>query len=382
MRKTAMLFTSLALNALTTGFAVGQTWSSPQSVTSGNAVALATNGKGTSAILFWVTGPGLQATVGINGVWSTPVTLSTATSVGNLAVAPNGDVLAVWSFHTNNTTTPIESQAAFYHGGKWGKTITLTTNGSASASSNLADVVGVGFDGTSEATLVWEQISGSSCGLVAVTGNSSSGFGAPQALNHTCEGWVQLAVNNNGNALAAQGGATLGVFPVIGTSRAASGVWAASVDIAAPYYGRQRPWICIDQNGNGVAVWRARTFGEYSTEANSSWSAPVMLPGSVGSVYPTVAVDGAGDAVAAYAGKLSSRPAGGSFQTPITLGSGQVVASPAGTFVVNGTAVATRLPGSTTWNQNGPSSGLVAIGPGQAIAVGNPSISVETENLP
>lgn len=194
MRKTAMLFTSLALIALTTGFAAGQTWSSPQSVTSGNAVALATNGKGTSAILFWVTGPGLQATVGVNGVWSTPVTLSTATSVGNLAVASNGDVLAVWSFHTNNTTTPIESQAAFYHGGKWRKTITLTTSGSASASSNLADVVGVSFDGTSEATLVWEQISGSSCGLVAVTGNSSSGFGALQALNNTCEGWVQLAV--------------------------------------------------------------------------------------------------------------------------------------------------------------------------------------------
>jgi hypothetical protein len=140
--------------------------------------------------------------------------------------------------------------------------------------------------------------------------------------------------------------------------------------------------VGIDQNGNGVAVWRARTFGEYSTEANGTWSTPTMLPGSVGSVYPTVAVDGAGDAVAAYAGKVSSRPAGGTFQTPITLGSGAVIASSAGTFVVNGTAVATRLPGSTTWNQNGPSSGLVAIGPGQAIAVVNPSISVETENVP
>ena len=100
------------------------------------AVGLATNGQGTSAILFWLTGPGLQATVGKNGVWTTPVTLSTATSVGNVAVAPNGDVLAVWSFHTNNTTTPIETQAAFYSGGKWGNTITVTTNGSATASSS------------------------------------------------------------------------------------------------------------------------------------------------------------------------------------------------------------------------------------------------------
>jgi hypothetical protein len=90
------------------GSAAAQTWSAPQFAANGSeAVALATNGQGTSAILYWLNGPGLLATVGKNGVWSAPVTLSTATSVGNVAVAPNGDVLAVWSFHTNNTTTPI-----------------------------------------------------------------------------------------------------------------------------------------------------------------------------------------------------------------------------------------------------------------------------------
>src|SRR3974377_1180587 len=97
------------------GSATAQTWSAPQFVTNGSeAVALPTNGQGASAILYWLNGPGLLATVGQNGVWSAPVTLSTATSVGNVAVAPNGDVLAVWSFHTNNTTTPVETQAAFY----------------------------------------------------------------------------------------------------------------------------------------------------------------------------------------------------------------------------------------------------------------------------
>ncbi len=365
------------------GFAAGQTWTSPQFVTSGNAVALATNGKGTSAVLFWETGPGLQASVGVNGLWSSPVTLSTAASVGSVAVAPNGDVLAVWSFHTNNTTTPIESQAAFYSGGHWDKTITITTNGSATASSSLGNLAMLGFDGTSEATLVWEQLTGSgSCALEAVTGNASSGFGTPQAIDNTCLGWVQLAVNNNGEALAVQGGATLEVAPIIGTSRAANGVWGASFDVATRYYGRQRPWVGLGLNGNAVVVWRARTFGEFAVETNGTWSAPAELPGSTGSTYPTVAMDSSGDAVAAYAGKVSSRPAGGVFQTPITLGSGQVVASPAGTFAVNGTSVATRLPGSSTWTQNGPSSGLVAIGPGQVIAAVNPSISVETENVP
>ena len=366
------------------GSATAQTWSAPQFVTNGSeAVALATNGQGASAILYWLNGPGLLATVGQNGVWSAPVTLSTATSVGNVAVAPNGDVLAVWSFHTNNTTTPIETQAAFYSGGHWGNTITVTTNGSATGSSSLAHLVGLGFDGNSNATLVWEQLTGGgSCALVAVTGNSSSGFGAQQTLGNTCLGWVQLAVTSNGQALAVQGGATLEVAPVIATSRASNGVWSKSIDVANPYYGRQRPWVGLGNNGTAVVVWRARTFAEYAVRENGVWTSPAELPQGTGSSYPEVAVDGSGNAVAAYLGKVSYRPAGGTFRTPITLGSGEVVASPAGTFVVSGTAVATLLPGSTTWNQNGPSSGLVAIGPGEAIAVVNPAISVATESVP
>lgn len=357
-------------------------------MTSGTeAVGLATNGQGSSAILFWLNGLGLRATVGTNGPWSSPVTLSTATSVGNVAVAPNGDVLAVWSFHTNNTTTPIEAQAAFYSGGKWGNTITVTTNGSASASSNLAFVVGVGFDGNSVATLVWEQLTGGgSCALEAVTGTSASGFGTPQVLGNTCLGWVQLAVTSSGQALVVQGGATLEVAPIIATSRGANGVWAAPIQVARPYYGRQRPWVGLGNNGTAAVVWRARTFGEYAIRENGVWTAPAELPQGTGSIYPRVAVDGNGNAVAAYSGKVTYRPAGGTFQSPLTLGTGGVVASPGGTFMLSGsttgTPIATLLPGTTTWNQNGPASGAVAIGPGEAIALPNPQISVSTAMVP
>ena len=178
-----------------------------------------------------------------------------------------------------------------------------------------------------------------------------------------------------------QGGATLEVAPIVATSRT-GGAWAASVNVANAYYGQQRPNVGLATNGNAVVVWRVRTFGQYSSRVNGVWSAPAELPSSGGSVYPTVAVDGKGNAVAAYQGKLSSMSAGGTFQPPITLGSNQVVASPAGTFVVNGTSVATRLPGSTTWNANGPSSGLVAIAAGQAIAAVTPSVSVSMEPVP
>ena len=92
------------------------------------------------------------------------------------------------------------------------------------------------------------------------------------------------------------------------------------------------------------------------------------------------AVDGNGNAAAAYSGKVTYRPAGGTFQSTVTLGTGGVVASPGGTFMLSGsttgTPIATLLPGNTTWNQNGPASGAVAIGPGEAIALPNPQISV------
>jgi hypothetical protein len=323
-----------------------------------------------------------MATVGINGNWTAPVLLTTATSVGRVIVAPNGDVLAVWSFETTNSSSPVETQAAFYSGGKWGKTITITGSGSATASSSIGNVAAIGIDAANEATIVWEQLLGSgSCGLEEVTGNSVSGFGTPQQLNSTCLGSVGLAVNSSGEALAVQGGATLEVAPIVGTLRTASGAWGASFDIATPYYGRQRPYVALGDNGTAAVTWRARTFSEYAIYENGVWTAPAHLPSS-SAADSTVAVDGSGNAVAAYSGKVSSRVPGGAFQTPIMLGSGFVTCSQAGTFMVSGNSVATRLPGSTTWNQNGPPAGEVAIGPGQALVVVNPVVSVETASVP
>jgi hypothetical protein len=44
------------------------------------------------------------------------------------------------------------------------------------------------------------------------------------------------------------------------------------------------------------------------------------------------------------------------------------VADNTGTFAVGGSSIAIRLPGSSSWNQNGPSGGVV-IAPGLATAV-------------
>lgn len=187
----AILVVSCA--AVGSGVAAAQTWSSPQSVANGLGIAVATNGTGTSAVPFMPPAGGLQASVKTSSTWGTPVTLSSLGSfgrgTGNIAVASNGNVLATWSFRTTNTYIPNEAQAAFFSSGHWGSTITISTNVYGNVSS--FGLPSIAFDGHSQATLVWEEITNPSpiaCALKAVTGSAASGFGAARTISNatTC----------------------------------------------------------------------------------------------------------------------------------------------------------------------------------------------------
>jgi len=166
-------------------------------------------------------------------------------------------------------------------------------------------------------------------------------------------------------------------------NRGADGTWIAAFDIAAPHYGRQHPQVGMANNGNVVADWRARTFGEYSVCESGSWSAPAVLPQGTGWVNPIVAVDDDGDAVVGYLGKVTYRSADGPFQTPIALNALELLATPDGTFAAaTGSAIATLLPSSTTWNQNFSTSGGVFAALGSLAAIVNPQTSVSTASVP
>ena len=351
------------------GGANAQTWSTPQVAAEGVIEGFAANGTGTAALIFAQTAAGLFATVRTGGVWGPPVTLTTQGTRGNIAVAPNGDVLAIWDFHLTNSTAPAELQASFYHAGHWGSPITLSTSG---ASVNSYQLAVLGFDGQSRGTVIWEQITSSNpyaCSLVAATGSAAGGFAPAQAIAGSCLGWVELAVNSAGEAIAIQGAPTLEVAPVIATSRDSNGTWGAPVTVAPGGYGNESPNVALGNNGTAVIIWRTRAHTAVAVRENDVWTAPIVPPAVVGG-GGTAAVDGSGNVVIAYGGKLSYRPAGGSFQTPVLLNGSVsgVVADDAGTFAVGGSGIAVRLAGSSAWNQNGP-DGSVVIAPGRAAAV-------------
>jgi len=205
-------------------------------------------------------------------------------------------------------------------------------------------------------------------------------------------GWTNLAVNSSGQAVAVQGVPGILSGAVIAISRDASGTWAAPVTVAASGVYRQRqPKVGLGNEGTAVLVYLVNAGVRYSVRSGGIWSAPASLISSGAGGVAGVAVDGSGNAVAAYVQTTISpgtytvyRPVGGSFQPKVQINSStQVVATPAGTFVAGGTTISTRLAGSSTWNQTTfANSQLVNAAAGLAIAVGAPQVSVSTAAVP
>jgi hypothetical protein len=369
-----------------------QTWSAPVLVENGGGAAVSTNANGTEAVIY----AGLAA-VKTGGVWRTPVLLGSGSPASDIKVAPNGDVLAIWSFRTSNTYVPVEAQAAFFSGGRWGPTWTITT----SEYGNVYNFgpPSIGFDGNNQATVVWEEYNGSTCSVVAVTGTAAAGFGSRQTLSNesTCQGWTQLAVNHVGQAVAVIGVPGILSGPVVAISRNADGTWHAPVTLEAQQYRQRQPRIGLGDDGTAVAVWTQRSTDSYAVRTpDGAWSTAAVLPG-VSAITNTsyVAVDGSGNAVVAYeqyqlpAGLLvTRRPADGSWGSAVLLEANGApageAATPAGTFVVaTGDAVYTLLPGASTWNKTSFSTVYkVAAAPGIAVAAVAPQVSVSSAAVP
>jgi hypothetical protein len=295
----------VACVATCSGLAGAQTWSNPQFIANGFGIAVATNGT-TSAALFMPPSGGLQASVKTGGTWSTPVTLSSlgpfGVGTGNIAVAPNGDVLAVWSFRTTNTYITNQAQAAFFSGGRWGSPITISNN--VYGNVNSFGLPGIGFDSHSQATLIDEEITNSSpiaCALKARTGSAASGFGSAQIISNatTCYGLAKLAVNSGAEAVAVEGATGILTGAVVAISRSLTGTWGTPVTVAASAYRQNNPNVGLGNEGTAVVVWRTRSGVSYAVRSGGTWSAAAPLPVLAGQAGGStgVAVDGPGNAV-------------------------------------------------------------------------------------
>lgn len=396
--------------------ASGKNWTKPQLLANNKYVSTSSasvNANGTAAAI-WAAGPvnntlQVQASVRPSGgAWSKPFPLTKGLQFvadQNIAVAPNNDILAVWLVGF----APAVTQVAFYRNGLWGAPVTISTPGLSAAMPTIA------FDAQSNATVVWEQNTSTSCATLAALGTASTGLGTPQTISTGCYGWTRVAVNSWGDAVVVSG-ASSGSGPVVAISRDRTGTWGSPVTVSANQYLQRLPHVGLGDDGTAVVAFGQRSAPAYSKRApNGLWSAVGLI--YTGTNYGgtcNVAVDGSGNAVAAYDTYVYGGPGGisypayatympvnGTWGTPVKIMNGytlqlEVAATHAGTFIVGwadsnsfSVGASTLLPGATSWSSERIGPGWpfsLNADTGSAIAtfggVITTQIGVSTETIP
>jgi Ca2+-binding RTX toxin-like protein len=166
--------------------------------------------------------------------------------------------------------------------------------------------------------------------------------------------------------------------PVIQTaSRAMTGPWTRPATISGPIGGSYAPRVAMDDKGGAVAAWQwwdgsYRRIAAAFRSSDGSWTVPDELsaPGHTAAA-PLVAMDGAGNAIAAWirsngiapVAQTASRPAGGAWGLPRNLSRRgrnaatiDLAMNRRGDAVISwvqggGLKTAFRAPGGTNWKR-------------------------------
>ncbi len=185
------------------------------------------------------------------------------------------------------------------------------------------------------------------CLLAASSASAAPVWLAPADLSAVNElaGDPTVAVDADGDLVAVweQTGVGHG-YQVEASVRPAGGGWQAPVTLSEAGDESYLPVVAVDPQGDATVVW-GDGFGEVYAAvrpASGGWSAPVALDDedqdtAAHEDYPYVVVDDHGDATAVWTYDdnyhdsvlAAERPAGGAWETPVTLDSGEyAVANP------------------------------------------------------
>jgi len=222
-----------------------------------------------------------------------------------LAVAPNGDALAVWEQSFDIYANRLTS-------GVWGGPELLETNDAGPARLPVVEVAANG-----DAVVVWAQSDGVNNSIYA-NRLTSGVWGGAELLENDDIGrasYADVAVNAGGDAVVVWE-RTVGTISDIYANRLTSGVWGVAELIETdggsggeyPYAGAaEGPQAGLAANGDAVVVWSQResippTRSLYGNRLTSGvWGEPELLEVSGASVGgPSLAVAANGDAVVVW----------------------------------------------------------------------------------
>jgi hypothetical protein len=227
----------------------------------------------------------------------------------DIAIDPKGNAVVVWE-ERDSTDNRYKIWAAPYSAGiGWGSPGRIDTNIS-------GDAVGpmIAVDDSGNATAVWLQTNSFANRVWASKYTPAAGWGQAILLQTDTTGLSlapRIAIDKNGNALASWVEYTGVVYSVrVKRYHPAAGWEVNTRNIAGTSGYAETPDICFDPSGNAVAVWSQMTTTQASQTSiwtnryttATGWAAAELLETNEdGSAYaPRVAVDGEGNAMVVW----------------------------------------------------------------------------------
>lgn len=238
--------------------------------------------------------------IAADGAWDSSERIS-ANTVGSgdtpqIAVNSNGEGMVVWS---QNDGAGFNIWADRYTSGSWATPQLLETNNAGNAEFPM-----VAMDSNGNAMAVWQQFDGSRLNIIANYYTAGVGWGTAAAIETDNSGDAErpeIDVDSNGNFIAAWSQHDGSVYNVW-ANRYVNGVgWGTAELIESTNTGDAIvPRIAIDSNGDAVAAWYQTTDGVlysiYSNryESGVGWGTAELIENSnTGTaVEPKVAIDG------------------------------------------------------------------------------------------
>jgi hypothetical protein len=240
------------------------------------------------------------------GGWSAAATIDDAvggSGLPQLAMTPGGVAVASFIQSTSNNGGGIRMIANRFSGAAWTGGLRIDTlDGVIDAEHRVA----IAPDGA--ATLAFNQ-SDNVAGRRATAAQSApaGGWATPEVLGDAGSSAPQVAVAANGDAVMVWLVGETSTRSSLWASRKQGTAWSAPVRIVSSGKGMGSPRVRADAAGNAIAVWferptaRNEVHAARFTASSGSWGAPGMLNDGAAQAYgPELAMTGAGDAIVVW----------------------------------------------------------------------------------
>jgi hypothetical protein len=245
----------------------------------------------------------------------------------SVAIGPNDEVVAAWSRQGANNHMQVETASLPSFGDDWDAAEELTDD----SSRFVVPQAAIGPDGT--AIVAWEK---NSEHIVEASTRLPGGiWGEAKDLSDAATEEARqpmVKFDAAGDALAVWADHAAGKDGIVSDYLPAGGSWQGPVDATVPTTSVDAPSFAFDEAGDATLLYQSFDGTTYRVEAlelthgAGTWSSPTVLS-SAGAGAPQVAVDAAGDAIAAWTQNVSgidnvyatTRQAGGSWEAAVPL---------------------------------------------------------------